>query len=578
MFPDMPRRPLSAYNLFFRQERENMLRKGFPLSVTAHSGDQKPMARTESVGNDDQKVPGIGFANLARTVAAKWKGLPAEEKAPFEMEAAREKARYDAQMLGWRASQEQKKARASEGNQQIIDALTSGPVLQAYAAHLGTTQHSYPEHWFQLDSSSQTNSGDSALHFLGTREQQQRELLAHQQLEQLEQLRQLQQLEHLQQLQQEQSHSSTFNMFTGIHKARGGYIEDVPIQHTTLHNLEAPLIRNELYGAEEKDTKMPSIKTSMPRPPNDSQRQVRFVPANPSTSFELRAEEYVAPPMLFEQKPMAVGPTGVQPPAGLQRRQLIEGIPGEHQPPRPQFGDESAFTAGLIQQTYWASSAGHQPDRHFGEEPFRVPRVEHRSSIGTPYQAYNRTFWDHPSRVVRSQSYPSATPTSLSPRQHPNEESWVRLNLDTRGSGQATPLTPMLSPHSNTHSILNTPNMFPTPPQENDVLAMSPRGGFEVSRPLIEPPPAFPAEEEFQSIDFRYFDQRHSTFQPRASQHVTGGNLMNDIRLSDEIVTEPTDNTTRQQNLSLFRNNDNTLGSRLDNDGVDFLANLKFEE
>jgi hypothetical protein len=120
--------------------------------------------------------------------------------------------------------------------------------------------------------------------------------------------------------------------------------------------------------------------------------------------------------------------------------------------------------------------------------------------------------------------------------------------------------------------------MFPTPPQENDVLAMSPRGGFEVSRALREPPPAFPAEEEFQSIDFRYFDQRHSTFQPHASQHVTGGNLMSDIRLSDEIVTEPNDNTTRQQNLSLFRNNDNALGSRLDNDGVGFLANLKFED
>jgi hypothetical protein len=478
------------------------------------------------------------------------------------MEAAREKARYDAQMLGWRASQEQKKARQAGGNQQIIDVLTSGPVLQAYATHLDATQHNYPEAWFQMDPSSQATSVDSALQLLGMKEQQQRELFAQQQLE------------HFQQLQQ----SSVYNMLTRDPNASGGAsIADAQMQFA-LQNLGTHGVRNDPYRAEEKEAK----KASVLRSPNDSLRQVRFESANPSTSFELRAEEYLARPMVFEQTPSVVGPAGVHSSlhrSMLQQRQLLEGTstPSVHQPPRQQFGEESAFTADLIQQTFWASSAGRQPDQHFGEEPFRVPRVEHRSSLGTTYLSHTRPFLDHPSRMLRSQSYPSATSTSLSPKIPSPEESLGRSSLDSRGSGLATPWTPRLSPHSNTHSILNTPSLFPTPPQETDGLTMSPRDGFEMPRPRSEPPPTFPTEEEFQAIDFRYFDQRHSTFQPPAPPHHVGATGLN-IRLSEEMVTEPNDNDTHQQNPSLFRDNLNALGSRLDNDGVDFLANLKFED
>ena len=78
-----------------------------------------------SAGAEEPKTLGIGFANLTRAVAAKWKELPEGEKVPFKEAAAKEKARYQAEMAVWRARQEQKKestarlAQAQPDRQQV---------------------------------------------------------------------------------------------------------------------------------------------------------------------------------------------------------------------------------------------------------------------------------------------------------------------------------------------------------------------------------------------------------------------------------------------------------------------------
>jgi HMG-box domain len=76
---DMPRRPLSAYNLFFKSERERLL-------APIHEECTPEIRKSKSVG--------IGFAGLAREIAKKWKSLDKSERSSYEREAETEKKRY----------------------------------------------------------------------------------------------------------------------------------------------------------------------------------------------------------------------------------------------------------------------------------------------------------------------------------------------------------------------------------------------------------------------------------------------------------------------------------------------------
>lgn len=107
---DMPRRPLSAYNIFFKEQREAMMAK--VASAEKAAAEANPEV-TEIVGKSrrkrSNKSVGIGFANLARTIAADWKDLDEATRAPYEAIAAKEKARYKEEMLVWRAKQKEEK-------------------------------------------------------------------------------------------------------------------------------------------------------------------------------------------------------------------------------------------------------------------------------------------------------------------------------------------------------------------------------------------------------------------------------------------------------------------------------------
>ncbi len=81
---DKPKRPLSAYNLFFRYQREKILR-------TTSQPLYKPR---RSHGK-------IGFADLARSVADKWKALDESAKKEFHEKAATEKEAYERELEVW---------------------------------------------------------------------------------------------------------------------------------------------------------------------------------------------------------------------------------------------------------------------------------------------------------------------------------------------------------------------------------------------------------------------------------------------------------------------------------------------
>lgn len=81
-----PKRPLSAYNFFFQNERQSLLQD----------------TPTRKEGKPRRSHGKIGFADLARKVAAKWRILSEEDRSVFEEKAAVDKERYRLEMGNWR--------------------------------------------------------------------------------------------------------------------------------------------------------------------------------------------------------------------------------------------------------------------------------------------------------------------------------------------------------------------------------------------------------------------------------------------------------------------------------------------
>lgn len=109
-----PKRCLTAYNIFFQQERQRLLD-----SLPARSGVKSKKAHGK-----------IGFAELGRTISRNWKAVTAEQKEYYYELAKVDKKRYLKEMEEWKPSlaERDSPAEVSVDGSEITSGATEMPV------------------------------------------------------------------------------------------------------------------------------------------------------------------------------------------------------------------------------------------------------------------------------------------------------------------------------------------------------------------------------------------------------------------------------------------------------------------
>ncbi|KAL7562003.1 hypothetical protein ACA910_004686 [Epithemia clementina (nom. ined.)] len=97
---DRPKRPLSAYNLFFRDARQTLLAS---LPVRPQGVPRRSHGK-------------MGFAEMARTISQQWNALDAASREPYDRLGRQERDLYQQRMAAWKAKSGGQTSRNNSNN------------------------------------------------------------------------------------------------------------------------------------------------------------------------------------------------------------------------------------------------------------------------------------------------------------------------------------------------------------------------------------------------------------------------------------------------------------------------------
>ena len=140
---EKPTRPLSAYNLFFRDEREMLIQALPPPPRSACNNKNN----TKSKARHHYK---ISFADLAKEISSRWKQVDTPTKGFYEQQAAAGRVRYHEKAEAWRKQRVElglpykRKNKKSTDKKDTASTKKQPKKQETRSSHIATVSASFP--------------------------------------------------------------------------------------------------------------------------------------------------------------------------------------------------------------------------------------------------------------------------------------------------------------------------------------------------------------------------------------------------------------------------------------------------